>query len=96
VVELRVIEETRVAPSTCGIDLDAAALATSMGSRSPRTARRRRAHTFCCAVPNFRHIEYFHDHIRVERELFDGVLEQESGALRPDRSRVRHGLELKA
>jgi L-alanine-DL-glutamate epimerase-like enolase superfamily enzyme len=50
----------------------------------------------CCAVPHFRHIEYFHDHIRVEREVFDGVLEPEGGALRPDRSRPGHGLELKA
>jgi L-alanine-DL-glutamate epimerase-like enolase superfamily enzyme len=49
----------------------------------------------CCAVPRFRHIEYFHDHIRVERELFDGVLEPVGGALRPDRSRPGHGLELR-
>jgi L-alanine-DL-glutamate epimerase-like enolase superfamily enzyme len=49
----------------------------------------------CCAIPRFRHIEYFHDHVRVERMLFDGVLEAEEGALRPDRSRPGHGLELK-
>jgi L-alanine-DL-glutamate epimerase-like enolase superfamily enzyme len=50
----------------------------------------------CCAVPRFRHIEYFHDHVRVESELFDGILEPDGGALRPDRSRPGHGLELKA
>jgi L-alanine-DL-glutamate epimerase-like enolase superfamily enzyme len=49
----------------------------------------------CCAVPRFRHIEYFHDHVRVERMLFEGVLEPAGGALRPDRSRAGHGLELK-
>jgi L-alanine-DL-glutamate epimerase-like enolase superfamily enzyme len=49
----------------------------------------------CCAVPRFRHIEYFHDHVRVESMLFDGVLEPQGGALRPDRSRSGHGLELK-
>jgi hypothetical protein len=49
----------------------------------------------CCAVPRFRHVEYFHDHVRVEGMLFAGVLEPEDGALRPDRSRAGHGLELK-
>ena len=27
-----------------------------------------------CALPNFRHLEYFHDHDRIEHLLFDGVL----------------------
>jgi len=49
----------------------------------------------CCAVPRFRHLEWFHDHVRLEPLLFDGVLEPENGALRPDRSRPGHGLELK-
>jgi hypothetical protein len=48
-----------------------------------------------CAVPNLRHLEYFHDHVRVERMLFDGVFEPEDGCLRPDRSRPGHGLELR-
>jgi len=47
------------------------------------------------ATPNFRHLEWFHDHVRVESLLFDGVLEPENGELRPDRSRPGHGLELK-
>ena len=46
-------------------------------------------------VRRLRHLEYFHDHIRVESMLFDGVLEPEGGALRPDRSRPGNGLELK-
>jgi L-alanine-DL-glutamate epimerase-like enolase superfamily enzyme len=49
----------------------------------------------CCAVPRFRHLEYFHDHVRLEPLLFDGVLEPEGDALRPDRSRPGNGLELK-
>jgi len=49
----------------------------------------------CCAVPNFRHLEYFHDHVRLEPMLFDGVLEPEGDSLRPDRSRPGNGLELK-
>jgi len=47
------------------------------------------------AVPNLRHLEYFHDHVRVESMLFDGVLEPVDGALRPDTSRPGLGLELK-
>jgi L-alanine-DL-glutamate epimerase-like enolase superfamily enzyme len=49
----------------------------------------------CLAIPNLRHLEWFHDHVRVERMLFDGVLEPLNGTLRPDRSRPGHGLELK-
>ena len=48
-----------------------------------------------CAVPNLRHLEYFHDHVRIESLLFDGVLEPADGELRPDRSRSGHGLELR-
>ena len=47
------------------------------------------------AVPNLRHLEYFHDHARVDRLLFDGVLDPAGGALRPDLSRPGMGLELK-
>jgi L-alanine-DL-glutamate epimerase-like enolase superfamily enzyme len=47
------------------------------------------------AVRRLRHLEYFHDHIRVESMLFDSVLEPEGGALRPDRARPGHGLALK-
>jgi L-alanine-DL-glutamate epimerase-like enolase superfamily enzyme len=76
--------------------LHAAGLAEQHGLQiSAHCAPQASAHV-CCAVPQFRHIEYFHDHVRVERELFDGVLEPQGGALRPDRSRPGHGLELKA
>jgi L-alanine-DL-glutamate epimerase-like enolase superfamily enzyme len=49
----------------------------------------------CCAMETLEHLEYFHDHVRVERLLFDGTLDPEGGALRPDRSRPGLGLELK-
>jgi L-alanine-DL-glutamate epimerase-like enolase superfamily enzyme len=75
--------------------LNAAALAEQHGLEiSAHCAPQASAHV-CCAVPHFRHIEYFHDHVRVEGMLFDGVLQPEDGALRPDRSRPGHGLELK-
>jgi L-alanine-DL-glutamate epimerase-like enolase superfamily enzyme len=48
-----------------------------------------------CAVANLRHLEYFADHERVDRILFDGVLEPRNGTLRPDVSRSGMGLALK-
>jgi L-alanine-DL-glutamate epimerase-like enolase superfamily enzyme len=75
--------------------LRAAALADQYGiDVSAHCAPQASAHV-CCAVPRFRHVEYFHDHVRVERMLFDGVIEPQNGALRPDRSRGGHGLELR-
>lgn len=51
-------------------------------------------HPACSARP-LRHIEYFHDHVRIEHMLFDGVLEPIDGALRPDPSRPGFGLEFR-
>jgi L-alanine-DL-glutamate epimerase-like enolase superfamily enzyme len=51
-------------------------------------------HAFC-AAPTLRHLEWFHDHVRIERKLFDGFVEPENGNLRPDLSRPGQGLELK-
>ncbi len=48
----------------------------------------------CCAIETLAHLEYFHDHVRIERMLFAGTLDPEGGALRPDPSRPGHGLEL--
>jgi L-alanine-DL-glutamate epimerase-like enolase superfamily enzyme len=47
------------------------------------------------AVQRLRHLEYFHDHVRVEGLLLAGVPEPRGGLLEPDRSRPGHGLELK-
>jgi L-alanine-DL-glutamate epimerase-like enolase superfamily enzyme len=49
----------------------------------------------CCALPNFRHMEYFHDHVRIERMFFDGVLTPVHGELHPDLSRPGMGLTFK-
>ena len=48
-----------------------------------------------CAVSNLRHIEYFHDHARIDRLLFDGAPTPHDGQLAPDLSRPGNGLELK-
>jgi L-alanine-DL-glutamate epimerase-like enolase superfamily enzyme len=47
------------------------------------------------AVPNLRHLEYFHDHVRIESMLFDGALDPTGGALHPDPTRPGLGLTLK-
>ena len=48
-----------------------------------------------CAVPAVRHLEYFHDHVRIEQLLFDGVAPPRRGRLTADRSRPGLGLDLK-
>lgn len=49
----------------------------------------------CCGMESVIHIEYFFDHYRIERLLFDGTLDPEGGRLRPDRARPGLGIELK-
>ena len=46
-------------------------------------------------VPNLRHVEYFHDHQRIERLFFDGALDPSGGSMRPDHDRAGHGLTLR-
>jgi L-alanine-DL-glutamate epimerase-like enolase superfamily enzyme len=48
-----------------------------------------------CAVPRLRHLEWFHDHVRIEQMLFDGAPRAREGNIRPDLSRPGLGLELK-
>ncbi len=75
--------------------LRAGTLAQSHGlALSAHCAPSIHAHPACC-LPNFRHLEYFHDHDRIEHMLFDGALTPVDGALRPDLSRPGLGLEFK-
>ncbi len=48
-----------------------------------------------CTSPSFRHAEYFHDHVRIERMIFDGVVRPVAGTLRPGLDRPGLGLTLK-
>jgi L-alanine-DL-glutamate epimerase-like enolase superfamily enzyme len=48
------------------------------------------------AVPNLRHVEYFHDHQRIEQLFFDGTLDPSGGSMRPDEDRPGHGMALRA
>jgi L-alanine-DL-glutamate epimerase-like enolase superfamily enzyme len=47
------------------------------------------------AVPNLRHVEYFHDHQRIERMLFDGALDPAGGVMTPDPGRPGLGMTLR-
>jgi L-alanine-DL-glutamate epimerase-like enolase superfamily enzyme len=49
----------------------------------------------CCAMETLEHLEYFHDHVRIEAMLFEGTLDPAGGKLEPDRSRAGLGLRLK-
>jgi L-alanine-DL-glutamate epimerase-like enolase superfamily enzyme len=49
----------------------------------------------CCAAAPVRHLEFFYDHVRIEKMLFDGTLEPIAGELKPDLSRPGSGLAFK-
>jgi L-alanine-DL-glutamate epimerase-like enolase superfamily enzyme len=75
--------------------LHVAALCDAHGvDLSAHTAPSVSAHA-CTGVWHLRHLEYFHDHVRLEQMLFDGALTADAGALVPDSSRPGLGLELK-
>jgi L-alanine-DL-glutamate epimerase-like enolase superfamily enzyme len=47
------------------------------------------------AIPNARHIEWFHDHVRIESMLFDGALDPSGGTVRPREDAPGLGLEFR-
>jgi L-alanine-DL-glutamate epimerase-like enolase superfamily enzyme len=48
-----------------------------------------------CALRQLVHLEYFHDHVRLEGMLFDGVVAPVDGTITPDPSIPGHGLTLR-
>lgn len=48
-----------------------------------------------CAAPRLRHLEWFHDHVRIEHMLFDGASVPKDGVIAPDLSRPGNGLVFK-
>jgi L-alanine-DL-glutamate epimerase-like enolase superfamily enzyme len=74
--------------------LEAATLARSRDVPiSAHTAPALHAH-LACAVPGMLHVEYFHDHVRIERSLLRGVPALMEGELIPDRNSPGLGLSL--
>jgi L-alanine-DL-glutamate epimerase-like enolase superfamily enzyme len=49
----------------------------------------------CCAATRLRHMEYFHDHVRIEQMLFEGTPTLKAGCLQPDFARPGLGLEFR-
>ncbi len=75
--------------------LRVAALAETFGiPLSAHTAPSLHVHP-CAAANGVRHIEYFHDHARIEQMLFDGAPRPVHGMLAPDREAPGLGLTLK-
>ncbi|MEU3663719.1 enolase C-terminal domain-like protein [Streptomyces sp. NPDC032940] len=84
--------------SRCGgitVWLRAAAVAEGLGLHvSGHCAPHLHAHV-AAAVPNTRHLEWFHDHVRIETMLFHGTLDPRGGTVRPGASgEPGHGLTL--
>jgi L-alanine-DL-glutamate epimerase-like enolase superfamily enzyme len=93
--EARAIDVLQADATRCGGVsgfLRASALGDAWGlPMSAHTAPSIHAH-LCCAVARIRHLEYFHDHVRIEQVLFDGVLRPVNGLLEPDRARAGLGI----
>jgi L-alanine-DL-glutamate epimerase-like enolase superfamily enzyme len=49
----------------------------------------------CCAAQQAVHLEWFHDHARIEHMLFDGAASPDNGRLAPDSGRPGLGVEFK-
>jgi L-alanine-DL-glutamate epimerase-like enolase superfamily enzyme len=49
----------------------------------------------CCCAPTAIHLEWFHDHQRIERMLFDGAPQPHDGLLAPDLQRAGLGIDFK-
>jgi L-alanine-DL-glutamate epimerase-like enolase superfamily enzyme len=76
--------------------LDAAAVAAAYQiDVSAHCAPQQSMHA-CAAVTMLRHLEWFHDHTRIESMLFDGAVEpSDGGLLRPRRDAAGNGLSLR-
>lgn len=81
----------------CGLTgfLSAAALANAFSTPlSAHTAPALHVHAGC-SVPDFRNVEWFHDHVRIEAMLFDGAPRPSHGRIAPDLGRPGLGLVFK-
>lgn len=75
--------------------LRVAAVAASYGLQvSSHCGPHLHAHV-AAAIANFRHMEWFHDHVRIESMFFDGTLDPSGGVIKPDDSAPGNGLTLR-
>src|SRR5947209_2587242 len=81
----------------CGITgfLRTAALCEAFGMPlSAHTAPAMHVHV-ACAAPRVVHLEWFHDHVRIEQMLFDGAPALKNGRVAPQAGATGHGLVFK-
>ncbi|MFI2614743.1 MULTISPECIES: enolase C-terminal domain-like protein [unclassified Streptomyces] len=74
--------------------LRAAALAQAHGLEVSALGAPHAHAAVAACVPNLRHVEWFHDHVRIESMFFDGALDPTGGVVRPEGG-VGLGLELR-
>ncbi|WP_405632617.1 enolase C-terminal domain-like protein [Streptomyces sp. NBC_01174] len=88
-LEAKAVDCPQADATRCGgitVWLRAAALVEAAGlDISGHCAPHVHAHA-AAAVPNLRHLEWFHDHVRIEQALFDGVLDPAGGSIAPGES----------
>jgi L-alanine-DL-glutamate epimerase-like enolase superfamily enzyme len=96
-IEAGVADVMQADATKCGISgfLEAATLCSSnFLPLSSHSAPALHIHLGCACAP-VRHVEYFHDHARIETMLFEGARQPEDGVLAPDMSRSGLGIALK-
>ncbi|MFD9635803.1 enolase C-terminal domain-like protein [Streptomyces violascens] len=77
--------------------LRAAALAEAFGLHISGHCAPHAHAAAAASVPNLRHLEWFHDHVRLESRWFDGTLDPEGGHITPGADGAPgHGLTLRA
>jgi L-alanine-DL-glutamate epimerase-like enolase superfamily enzyme len=92
-VDVLQADSTRCAGITGFLSADALCESHSM-PLSAHTAPSIHAHV-CCGAQRAINVEYFYDHVRIEKLAFDGAIEAKDGFLTPDLSRPGFGLVLK-
>ncbi|CAO3436316.1 enolase C-terminal domain-like protein [Azospirillum endophyticum] len=96
-LEAEAVDVLQADATRCGITgfLAAAALAEAFTTPlSAHTAPSLHSQAACACRPMM-NIEYFHDHARIERMLFDGAAVPKDGLLAPDPGRPGLGIEFK-
>jgi L-alanine-DL-glutamate epimerase-like enolase superfamily enzyme len=92
-VDVLQADSTRCAGITGFLVADALCESHSM-PLSAHTSPSIHAHA-CCAAQRAINVEYFYDHVRIEKMAFDGAIEAKKGFLTPDLSKPGFGLVLK-
>jgi len=92
-VDVQQADATRCGGVTGFLQVGALCAAQSM-PLSAHTAPSIHMH-LCCSQPSAIHLEYFHDHVRIENMLFDGFEKPRDGELVPDLARPGLGLDIR-